>query len=272
MSYRDILVEIDGSAAARARAELAARVSIKFGARLVGVFAEARIPLPFMPTDVAAVLTALETQRIYEAHEAAVRKAAETARMTFEAVAGDIGAESDWLQLDGYDLQDLVACARRVDLVVASPQDGPGLPTSELVMAMGGPMLIAPEAARAALGRHVLVAWNGSREAARALGASWPFLLAAEQVHVLVVSRGGLGGPEGFLQRHFEHHGVRPNLIVDQRDDASAGEIIRNQASALGADLVVMGLYGRSRLQEMVLGGASREMLKQGATPLLVSH
>lgn len=272
MSYRDILIEVDGSTAAHARAELAARLATKFGARLIGVFAEARIPPPFMPTDVVAVLTALETQRIYDAHEAAVRKAAEAARTTFETVAGEAGAESEWLELGGYDLQDLVACARRVDLMVASPHDGPGLPTSDLAIAAGGPMLIAPETSGSAPGRHVLVAWNGSREAARALHASWPFLLAADQVHVLVVSHGGLGGPEGFLQRHFEHHGVKPNLIVDPRDDASAGEIIRNQAGALGADLVVMGLYGRSRLQEMVLGGASREMLKHSATPLLVSH
>ena len=83
---------------------------------------------------------------------------------------------------------------------------------------------------------------------------------------------GGLAGPDSFLQRHFGHHGVRPNLVVDPRDDASAGEIIRDQASALGADLVVMGFYGRSRLQEMVLGGVSCEMLRHCATPLLISH
>ncbi|TAJ69835.1 MAG: universal stress protein [Phenylobacterium sp.] len=272
MSYRDILVEVDGSPASHVRGRLAAGLAAKFGARLIGVFAEARIPPPFMPTDVAAVLTAIETQRLYDAHEAAVRKAAEAARTTFEAVAGEAGAQSDWLELGGYDLQDLIACARRVDLVVASPHEGPGLPTADLAIAVGGPMLIAPEISGPAPGRHALVAWNGSREAARALHASWPFLLAADQVHVLVVSRGGLAGPDGFLQRHFEHHGVKPNLIVDQRDDGSAGEIIRNQANALGADLVVMGFYGRSRLQEMVLGGASREMLKHCATPLLISH
>ncbi len=133
-------------------------------------------------------------------------------------------------------------------------------------------MLIAPEHAAAKPGRHVLVAWNGSREAARALRSSWPFLTAAEQVHVLVVSRGGLGGPDGFLQRHFEHHGINPNLIVDDRHDASAGEIIREQAVALGADLVVMGVYGHSRLREFVLGGVSRDMLRHSTTPLLVSH
>ena len=272
MSYRDILVEIDGSASARVRAEMAAKLAAKFAARLIGVFTRARIAPPFMPTDVVAVLTAVEVQRILDAHEAAVRKTAEAARTAFEAIAGDAGAESEWLELGGSSLEELIACARRVDLLVASPDDGAGLSTADLAIAVGGPVLISPDVAAPTPGKQVLVAWNGSREAARALRASWPFLLAAEQVHVLVVAHGGLGGPDGFLQRHFEHHGVRPNLIVDPRDDAAAGEIIRDQAGALGADLVVMGFYGRSRLQQMVLGGASREMLKHCATPLLVSH
>lgn len=272
MSYRDILVEFDNSPTARVRSQLASGLAAKFGARLIGVFTRARIPPPFLPSEVAAVMSALELQRIYDAHEDAVRKEAEAARTVFEALAADAGAQSDWLELGGSDFRELLACARRVDLVVASPHDGPGLPTSDLALATGGPVLIAPEAPAPVPGKHVLVAWNGSREAARALRASWPFLAAAEQVHVLMVSHGGLAGPDGFLQRHFEHHGVRPNLIVDPRDDASAGEIIRDQAGALGADLVVMGFFGRSRLQEMVLGGASREMLKYGATPLLISH
>ena len=127
MSYRDILVEIDGSSAARLRAELAAGLAVKFGARLIGVFAKARIAPPFMPAEVTAVMTALEVQRIYDAHEEAVRNAAEAARTAFESIAAGADAQSEWLELGGSDLQDLVACARRVDLVVASPNDGPGL-------------------------------------------------------------------------------------------------------------------------------------------------
>ena len=272
MSFRDILVEMDGTAAAPSKARFAADLAVKFGSRLVGVFASGRIPAPYVPAEIAFGLTALEVKRIYDAHDQAVSKAAEAARTAFEPIAASASVQSDWHELGGGDLQDLVACARRVDLVVASPNGGPFLSTAELAISSGTPVLIAPEASASATGKHVLVAWNGSREAARALRASWPFLLTADQVHVLVVSHGGLGGPDGFLQRHFEHHGLRPNLIVDPRDDASAGEIIRNQAGALGADLVVMGLYGRSRLQEFILGGASREMLQHCIVPLLVSH
>jgi len=111
MSYRDILVEIDGSSAARVRAELAAGLAVKFGGRLIGVFTRARIAPPFMPAEVTAVMTALEVQRIYDAHEEAVGKAAEAARTTFESIAAGAGAQSDWLELGGSDLQELVACA-----------------------------------------------------------------------------------------------------------------------------------------------------------------
>lgn len=272
MSYRDILVEMDGGTAASVRVRLAAGLARKFGSRLIGVFVAARIPAPYLPSESALGLTAAQVKRIYDAYDQTVRTASETARAAFESIAADAGVQSDWHELDATDLEDLIDCARRIDLVVASPDGGPFLSTARLAISSGSPVLIAPEATVSGIGKHVLVAWNGSREAARALRASWPFLMAAEQVHVLVVSKGGLGGPDGFLQRHFEHHGVRPNLIVDPRDDASAGEIIRDQAGALGADLVVMGLYGRSRLQEVILGGASREMLKHGAIPLLISH
>lgn len=272
MTYRDILVEADESPAARTRAATAAALGVRFGARVTGVFAKARVAPPFMPPDVTAVLSAAEVQRMYDAHEEALGRASEAARAAFESAAAAGGAQSDWLEL-GADVQDLVACARRSDLLVASPDGGAGLSTADLAIAAGGPVVIVPDTSTdPAFGQHVLVAWNGSREAARALRAAWPFLEAAKQVHVLMVSRGGLGGPDGFLQRHFEHHGVRPNIIVDPRDDASAGEVIQHQADELGADLVVMGLYGRSRVQELVLGGVSRRMLTQSRTPLLVCH
>lgn len=271
MTYRDILVEMDGSPATVGRAQVAAALGARFKAHVTGVFAKGRIAFPFIPPE-AFGLTPAEVQRIFDARDAAVRKAAEAAREIFESAAGAAGAESDWLEF-GEDLQDLIACARRSDLTVASPDDGMGLSTADLAVAAGGPVLIVPPTTTdAAFGQHVLVAWNGSREAASALHAAWPFLEAAGQVDVLVVSHRGLGGPEGLLQRHFEHHGVRPNLIVDERDDAAAGDIIRSQAGALGADLVVMGFYGHSRLEERVLGGASREMLQHGSTPLLVCH
>ncbi|NBU29721.1 MAG: universal stress protein, partial [Caulobacteraceae bacterium] len=73
-------------------------------------------------------------------------------------------------------------------------------------------------------------------------------------------------------QRLFERHGRKANLILDRSKDGSVADILRNQVKALGADLVVMGLYGRPRLQELVLGGLSRDLLSDPPTAILVSH
>lgn len=270
MGYRDILMEIAEGPRAREQAEAAAALAVRFNASLTGVFAKSRIPFPFIPPE-SFGLTTTEMQRLLDAYDGAVRKARDAAKSAFDAAVKTAGVESDWLEVE--DLRDLVGCARRVDLVVASEDDAVGLSTADLAMAAGGPVLLLPAAGPGRpIGSHVLVAWNGSREASHALRGAWPFLEAAERVDVLVVSRKGEGGPEGLLQRHFARHGVRPNLIVEEADDASAGEIIQTKAAMLGADLVVMGLYGRTRVQELVLGGASRQMLRHATTPLLVSH
>jgi nucleotide-binding universal stress UspA family protein len=95
---------------------------------------------------------------------------------------------------------------------------------------------------------------------------------AAEEVTVVVVSPSDVSGMDGFLERHMERHGCKTQVIVDRSDDVSVGKVLRRQIKALNADLLVMGLYGRSRLREMILGGVSRDMLGEPPVPLLVSH
>ena len=143
---------------------------------------------------------------------------------------------------------------------------------ASLALAAGGPAIIAPAKTAKADFSRVLIAWNGGQEAARALHAAWPIITNADHVDVLIVSPGGLRGSEGALERHFERHGVKPNIILDESEDVVAGKILRRQVEALSPDLVVMGLYGRSRMHELVLGGVSREMLSEPTVSLFVHH
>ena len=114
---------------------------------------------------------------------------------------------------------------------------------------------------------------NASNKAScSAVRDAWPLLEQAKEVHLLTVTPHGDGGPDGYLQRHFERHGLKANLIVDRRADLDASAILRGCVSSLQIDLVVMGLYGRPRLQELVLGGVSHDLLAHPPTPLLVSH
>lgn len=272
MAYRDILVRMDGAPSQAGPARFAADLAARCGARLVGAFARSQVAPPFMPADAVAMLTAEQIRRLYDAHEKAVATAAEQARAAFEAAAAAEEVASEWRAVE--DSEALAACARRTDLLVLAAEAGQAvgaLAPLSLAMDSGGPAVLVPAGASPSF-RRVLVAWNGSREAARALHAAWPIIGMADQVDVLIVSRGGLHGPEGMLQRHFENHGVQPNVIEDDSEDAAAGEVLRRQVTALAPDLVVMGLYGRTRIQELILGGVSREMLADPPAPLFVHH
>lgn len=273
MGYRDILVRMDGAASQAGPARFAADLATKSGARLLGAFARSQIAQPFTSPDVIAVLPAQELQRIADAHERAVAAAAEQAREVFEAAASAESVTSDWRVAE--DSEGLIACARRTDLLVLGAEARQlvgALAPAALVMAGAGPAILVPPGAGPSSFRRVLVAWNGSAEAARALRAAWPILGMADEVDILVVSRGGAQGPEGLLQRHFEAHGVTPNVIEDDSADAAAGKVLRRHVDARAPDLVVMGLYGRNRLQEQILGGVSREMLAEPTVPLFVHH
>lgn len=278
MSCQDILVQIDERPTSASRAAAAAALAARLDCRLAGVFLRSNFIHNYAAAEMLAYMPPDAIDALLKEQAAAVEKASDAARMIFERAADDAGVASDWLTVDGDSDAGLVACARRFDLTVFPTQAVASLgqhqiPAGALALASGGPVLVVPdEGAGPHLGERVLVAWKGSRESARALRDAWPVIRRAETVHVLVVSPEGEGGPDGLLQRHLEHHGCKADLIVDRSDDASAGEILRKQAKALDADLVVMGLYGRPRLQELVLGGVSRDLLNDPPCALLVSH
>lgn len=278
MGYRDILVQVDETGASRPRAAAAAALAARCQAQVTGVFLKSQFLRTYMGAEVITYMAPETIETVLKDHADVVARAAEAARERFEAVAADAGVESGWLEIAGDDDVALTACARRFDLTVLPPvlRTSMGvmrIHAADIGMGAGGPILVVPEAGLAARpAERILVAWKGARESARALGDAWPLLAEARDVHVLVVSREGEGGPEGLLQRHFERHGCAANIIVDRDDDASAAEILRRQVKALDADLVVMGLYGRPRLSEWVLGGVSHDMLADPPAGLFLSH
>lgn len=277
MSYRQILVQVDEKPTAASRAALAATTAKTSGAQLLGVFLKSEFLHNYMAGEAIAYMPPYNIDELLKDHAAAVAKASEKAREIFERAAGEAGVASEWRVIDGDADDALMACARRTDLAVfptsATASCGQHvISAADLALASGGPVLVVPDGYMApSIGKRVLVAWKGTRESARALHDAWP-LISEGEVHVLVVAPEGEGGSEGLLQRHLEHHGCKADVIVDRSEDASAASIIRGQARALGADLIVMGLYGRPRLSELVLGGVSRDMLHNPPVPLLVSH
>ena len=172
---------------------------------------------------------------------------------------------------------------RSADLVGASQSDSswdmaPALDFPErLAIECGRPVLIVPSSGRfESVGRNIAVAWNASREAARAAFDALPLLRAADLVNILVVGEAGSkagttnGGTE--LAAALARHGVKVTLREQVRDHQGVGEALLDAASSSGADLLVMGGYGHSRFRELIFGGATRYVLHNLTMPVLLSH
>lgn len=274
MTYRTILTYADGSPEAAARLKIAAALAARSGAILDGVF----VTPPLFPVAPAAAdglgfIPPSTWDALLESHETVVAEAERRARRMFEDAVADEGPRAEWSAVEETTPLGFIAQARCSDLVVF-PKSGmanPRLPAMDLAQESAAPLVLVPRSpAASAPGRKVLVAWNGSREAASALRGAWPILEAADDVHVLMVEPPPEA--EAFLARHLKRHGVSAQIHIDSMADAQAGEIIRRTAEDLAADLVVLGLYGHSRLRELVLGGASRTMLSQESFVLLVAR
>ncbi len=277
MTYKDILVHID-TAASKPRYEIAADLAARGGGVVTGVFLRTSLINQYVNIGSIGYLPPEDLDRLIREHNQGQSQAAKAAAAALQAAADAAGARSEWCEIDGDTPEALIAEARRADLAVL-PQPTPNPPYnthgSAVDVALGGagPVLIAPAAgARSRIGRQVLLAWNGSREAARALRDALPLIDPDAGLTVLTVRPKGADlTADAGLARHLEHLGFKPNLIV-LGDDDEAQMLIERQAKAIGADLIVMGLYGHARLREFVLGGASRGMLHGASIPLLVAH
>jgi len=119
----------------------------------------------------------------------------------------------------------------------------------------------------------VLLCWNGSRESARAASDALPFLKAAQEVLVLMVEpKVTPKDSDADVATWLARHGIKVTVQRDVAPDADVGDIISSRAAYYDVDLIVMGLYGHSRLREMVLGGVSRTMLSTMTVPVLMTH
>jgi nucleotide-binding universal stress UspA family protein len=166
------------------------------------------------------------------------------------------------------------------DLIVAS-----NLPRNEndnvdgdfiekLVLAAGRPVLVLPAKGELKLDlSSIVVAWNDSRESARAVFDALPFLQKAKRVRLVSVNskvRGGLDGAT--IAESLDRHGVKTEITGISSDGAPTGEVLLRAAKDDNAGLLVLGAYGHSRFAELVFGGATRHVLKNHDLPVLMSH
>jgi nucleotide-binding universal stress UspA family protein len=145
-----------------------------------------------------------------------------------------------------------------------------------VLLGSGRPILIVPFFREGAIKfDRILVCWDGSQNAARAVADGMPFLTRAKQVEVVRVAING-SGDDGMSTLDIGHHLSRHGGAVEVSKIAAHNEKvsvrIRSHAALQSVDLIVMGGYGHSRLREWVLGSETREMLESTAVPILMSH
>jgi len=280
MAIKDILVQVDGGKAAPARYETVMRLAQAHDAHVTGLCLAVEPPVP-------ATILGMVPPEVFTTQRQVVLEQAESAMAQFR-----LGIEKAALKGDGRIVQVLgaddvdvfVEHARHVDVVILGQSDPdeiagvrPGF-VADVLMGCGRPAIVVPfTGAPATFGQRVLVAWNGSREATRAVNDAMPILEQAHSVTVLSVnpdmsSDGNRREPGADISLHLARHGVKVTAARTITRDIAVSDAILADIADNGIDLLVMGAYGHSRLREFALGGVTRDLLAHMTAPVLMSH
>jgi nucleotide-binding universal stress UspA family protein len=274
---RDILVGLNPDSGAPSL-DFAISLAGQLGAHLTGLAFAVQPDIP------GGFLGAVPAELIVEQREAAdTEAAAMAARFSEKARLAGIAAEARSATLPLVEAATAFGRLARVFDLAVLDQPNPDKPGSEIefieasLIDSGRGMLIVPYVQKTPLKLdRVLIAWDGSRAASRAIGEAHALIEKAKQVEVLVVQTGRTDPraiPGAELARHLARHDLKVDLhdVVPASGQSVAGTIL-NEAFERAADLLVMGGYGHSRLREFVLGGTTREVIESMTVPTLMAH
>jgi nucleotide-binding universal stress UspA family protein len=275
MDYRSIMVCLDGSADSAALLAQALGLARRHHATLVAVHA---VNMPVSPWVAGAEVLVSQVTALVRAEQEEVRR-------RFQTVLAEAEVNGEFIALADGNVAAALRVARTVDLVVAGHDPswlaapvGTSL-AIPLLLGAGRPVLFLPEGSAQAPFRSILVAWNDSREAARAVSDALPLLKAADHVSVVSVQRLDGSAPDfrdsgRRLVSGLGRHGVQAvfTAIDTEGMGLAPDEWLSQQTRDDAIDLVVAGGYGHGRMTEMVLGGATRTLLHRTEGPLLMSH
>ena len=277
MKLCDILVHLDASPRARIRLDLAVALARQHRAHLTALHViDVALPVMAMGDGGGAVIAELMEQM----RQTALKAGAQLQAAFQEAIRRE-GIMGEWRQVEGSAAELVALHGCYADLLVLG-QDDPESDHAGLLEAVlfdsGRPVLAIPFAGTfPQIGRRVLVGWNASREASRAVHDALPLLAKAESACVFLANpKRGLGAhgeePGADIARHLARHGLKVEVAKAVADDVADSALLLNHASDMGADLLVMGAYGHSRLREFILGGVTRSLLREMTVPVLLSH
>ena len=273
MAYKDIVVHLAQDNRSAARLDAAVELAERHEGRVTSIYVLSRLVVPgYANFELSPeVLKRLDTEQRVLAERAEDLFAKRTAKTTVPC---------EWRLMVGEHVEALSTSARYADITIVGqtdPDDGSsvGRLADSVVLGAGGPVLVWPYAGSFGVNAEtVMLAWNGTREAKRALADALPLLQQASKVIVLGIDTGdGRHIPGAEVSTYLARHGVSADARhAISSSDLGASDALLSEISDLGAGLLVMGGYGHHRMREVLLGGVTRDILRQMTVPVLMSH
>ncbi len=257
---------------------VAAPLAKRFGARIDGLHV---VP----PVQIYADAGLSVGSAVYKTQEELFDAEADAIETAFASRCKSEGLDNSWQRLSagaGPAMVKTVAAGRLADLILTAQYD-PENPAAayfpeDLVMGCGRPVILVPSAGTFGdIGSRVLIAWNGGREAARAVFDALVLFKSGAAIDILTAENGAPGevaaitAPEA-LAEVLARHGFQTAITHSRGSELPVGEDILSRAADFSADMIVMGGYGHTRLRETVFGGATRTILEHMTVPVLMAH
>ncbi|CAB3829875.1 universal stress protein [Achromobacter mucicolens] len=277
--YRRITVHLDHGFDCTRRTALALGLAKRHKAELVGVYASSAPPQYYYGESVMMSRTLNIMKNLQAQNRGAVQnaflEAAAAADVPAVVRAGE-SSPSATVALHG----------RASDLIIVSQQNRDDVEAAhenefveQTLLTAGRPVMVLPSSGEfPVVGDRVLLCWDGSREAARALADAAPLLQGASHVVVLTMDEGAATRnvesiPFEDLATYCVAHGIpAPDHVRRDIKGVGVGSTILNAAADYSADLIVMGAYGHSKFREWAMGGATASILKSMTVPIMFSH
>lgn len=279
MNYATILVHLDANRNLHERLHLAAQLAVQHCGKLIGLFA---VGAP----DPMAVRGLADGDRYLDAFNEWQHRKGDAAREAFEGATADLPIRTEWRAPDWGTEYSVEALSHIADLLVLG-QPGPrsmsAISTekslSSVVLRCGRPVLVVPNTgSHPSVGQRITVAWNGTRECARAIRDALPFLVRTDAVDILQFAQANDNdppwhSPADYAATWLHGHGITATVqtpVIQRSDDV--GEMLLDHVQRTRSDLIVMGAFGHTRMRELVLGGVTRTIFQSMPVPVLLSH
>jgi len=279
MSYKTIAVYLAQPDSVSGVMDVALPLAESFGAHLIGLHISSRVP-------VMGTIGAQVPPEIIDQYIQIMRKDAKSIEASFAKAVKGAKIQSEWRGHDensaGADqLHSITEQTRCADLVIMGQSDSEqrvGELAADVILGSGRPVLTVPGTGKfGELSGQIVVGWDGSREAARAVFDALPLLKKAKGVSIVTVREGGevkdtLGTGGADMALTLSRHGIKVEAVSLNKNDRSVGDTLLEYTSSQDGDLLVMGCYSHSRLRERLFGGATQHLLRNMIAPVLRSH